>query len=178
MSREGGEACGFTLLEILAVLLIIGVMMGMAVLSVAPRDTGKLAHEELTRFKGVLELVSREAVVEAREWGIRFSARGYEFLVQDDQKKWQPPPSGDRLLQARSLPEGWPVEWSVEGEKRERPDKENKPEDPPQILITSDGEMTPFEVEVAVEGRGRELVRYRLSAGMTGRVRVERVEKR
>ncbi|GAB0056244.1 hypothetical protein SIID45300_00549 [Candidatus Magnetaquicoccaceae bacterium FCR-1] len=173
MSRGGVER-GFTLLEILVVLLIIGVMMGMVVLSVSPRDAGKVAREELGRLKGMLELASREAVLEAREWGMRFGKDGYEFLVQDEKRKWQPPPAGERVLQARTLPEGWRIEWNVEGEKQE---KGVKPEDPPQILITSDGEMTPFELEVEVEKRRGVLERYRLSAGVTGRVRVEKVER-
>ncbi|MBF0163543.1 MAG: type II secretion system minor pseudopilin GspH [Magnetococcales bacterium] len=173
MSQRGVER-GFTLLEILVVLLIIGVMMGMVVLSVAPRDAGKVAREELGRFKGMLELASRESVLEAREWGVRIAKDGYAFLVQDEKKTWQPPPSGERILQGRNLPEGWRIEWSVEGEKQE---KELKLEDPPQILITSDGEMTPFELEVEVEKRRGVRERYRLSAGVTGRVRVERVER-
>ncbi|MBF0192362.1 MAG: type II secretion system minor pseudopilin GspH [Magnetococcales bacterium] len=173
--RTKGDQNGFTLLEILVVLLIVGIMMGMAVLSVGPGDREKGTRDELARLKGVLDLVSREAVLDAREWGIRFSDHGYLFLVLDDKNQWRSPPAGDRTLQPRRLPETMPMVLRIEGVPLDK--LEVKPEDPPQVMVSSDGEMTPFELELTVPGDARtgEKVAFRLSAGLTGRTRIERV---
>ncbi|MBF0340574.1 MAG: type II secretion system minor pseudopilin GspH [Magnetococcales bacterium] len=176
MTGPNGKDAGFTLLEILVVLLIIGIMMGMALLSVTPRDREKEAREELTRFKTLLDLAAREAALDGREWGVRFASHGYAFLMLDDKNHWIPPPGGERQLHPRHISDTLSVALRLEDASH--PEDLNIPpksDVPPQVLISSDGEMTSFELDLGVPAARDEGVKYRLQVSMTGRGRVEKV---
>ncbi|NGZ06392.1 MAG: hypothetical protein G8237_08550 [Magnetococcales bacterium] len=154
------------------VLLIIGILMGMAVLSIVPRSLDKEVREELSQLKIRMDLARHEAVIAAQEWGIRFAAAGYEFVQLDEEKQWQPVVEAERMWQPYHLPEGWQAELQVEGMVWNRP---FQPEDPPHVVLAADGSVTPFSWEVKVLASRAERVRYRLLAGLTGRVRIEPV---
>lgn len=176
MARPGVRACGFTLLELLVVLLIIGILMGMAVLSVGSRSPEKELREELARFKVRIDLARHEALLEAREWGIRFDGRGgYRFMRLDARRQWQESEDEERLLQPYRLPELFATELRVEGMVLDKP---VRPEDPPQVVLSSDGTVTPFEWDVRWLSGRFERVGYRLQAGLSGRVRIGPLEAR
>src|SRR5690625_3085555 len=73
---------GFTLIEVLIVLLIIGVIVGLAALAFRDNRADELAREA-QRLRAVLALASEEAIVKSRELGLRFDADGYRFFVLD-----------------------------------------------------------------------------------------------
>ncbi|MBF0628732.1 MAG: type II secretion system minor pseudopilin GspH [Magnetococcales bacterium] len=166
------RSSGFTLLELLVVLLIVGVMMGMAALSVGSRDLEKVAREELDRLKVRIGLVVRESQLYGEEWGIRFHPNGYEFQILNDENHWLAP-GADRLLQPHRFPDGFvSMELRVEGNLEDKP---LQPEDPPQVIVSSDGTMTPFQWQLRLLGARGERIVHRLVAGVTGRVQIERV---
>ncbi|MBF0128024.1 MAG: type II secretion system minor pseudopilin GspH [Magnetococcales bacterium] len=165
---------GFTLLEILVVLLIIGITLGMALVPAGSRDREQRGKEELVRLKGLLELVAREAVIDAREWGVLFVDRGYEFLVQDGQNRWRRPDREENLLRPRRLSPGIAIRLRVEGEEVAT----NDGSDPlPQLVFSADGRTTPFQLEweAPAGGRARGGVTWRLSGASGGALRLERV---
>ncbi len=166
---------GFTLLEIMVVLLIIGIMMSMAMVSIGSRGREKAVQEEMVRMKGLFALATQEAVIRMEEWGVRFGLHGYQFLVLDKKNQWHPPVKDERLLKSRYLPDDLRMLVTIEGEEIT---KDVKVDDPPQLIVSSDGEVTPFQVELGGSDGGSGVVRFRLSGQMNGRIRLERVEKR
>lgn len=172
--RRQNDEVGFTLLEIMVVLLIIGIMMSMAVLSIGSQDRAKGVQNEMLRMQGLFTLAAEEAVFGVREWGVKFGLHGYEFLVQDEKNKWQKPAFEERLLKPRHWPDEILMTLQVEGETLTN---EVKPEDPPQLIFSSDGEKTPFQLDLELPANHLESVRFRLTGGMNGVMRMERVTK-
>jgi len=142
---------GFTLLEVLVVLVIIGVVIGFAVLSVDTRP--EELRREGNRIASLLELTSEEAVMNGREYRLVLHRHAYSFeLLQDN--KWRK--SEDELLRARQLPDGMALELRLEDQPQQLSDAEAPaPTEPVALFLLSSGEISPFELTVTDAGTGK-----------------------
>jgi general secretion pathway protein H len=97
------SVAGFTLIEVLVVVLIVAVMIGVASVNLlrAPEDQ---VREEAERLALLLQAAQQEAVLQGRLFAFSAGREGYRFLRLDDQGKWQP--LADDILRARALPAG------------------------------------------------------------------------
>jgi general secretion pathway protein H len=169
-SRSRHASAGFSLLELLVVVVIIGIVAGAIVLSTDIVGRDREAEREAQRLRSLIELLREEALMQTRDYGVLFSRRGYRFYIYDYQQSMWIEPAEDRLLAARELPER--LELSLALEDRDAVlaptlelDEREEPE--PQIMILSSGEVTPFEATVSrefVEGR------YVLAAELDGTI--------
>ena len=93
---------GFTLIEILVVLAIIGLLTGMAVLSAGAASSG--VEREARRLSATLRLAADESRLQGRVLGLRFDSGGYSWheLVADDSRR-----PGPRLTSSGAR---WPAE--------------------------------------------------------------------
>jgi general secretion pathway protein H len=75
---------GFTFIELLIVLVVLGVMLGLVgiVYTRSPLDEVREQAEALTQR---LQVAQGEAATQGRIYGVEFSVEGYHFLVLDDQ---------------------------------------------------------------------------------------------
>jgi general secretion pathway protein H len=71
---------GFTLLEIMVVLVLIGIITSFALLSVGGGPRDRLA-EEAQRLAALVELHQQEAILSGELRGIRFARTGYAILT-------------------------------------------------------------------------------------------------
>ena len=101
---------GFTLLELLVVLVIVGIMLGVVSLNVAPSDR-QATQNEAQRIAVLLQLARDEAIVRNRPIAFELTPDAYRFLVRDG-GEWQPI-QGDDALRARRFSRG-PVAFSIE----------------------------------------------------------------
>ena len=145
-------AQGFTLIEILVVIVLIGIITSMAVINIGGQDDTE--EREARRLAAVLETASREAVIEARELGLILHDDGYRF-TRLEQGEWRSEAfAQDRALRRHPFPDGVRLDVSTEGLPGSRePGADNGDDDDddngrPHILILSSGELTPFEIEV------------------------------
>lgn len=141
---------GFSLIELLVVVTIIGVFAGAAVLSLGVLGSDRELEREAFRFRSLLDLLTEEAVMESRDYGIMFSERAYRFYVYDRQQLLWIDPIGDYFLSEHQLEE--PLSMALFMEERDivldpefDPDLLEAPE--PQVILLGNGEVTPFETE-------------------------------
>ena len=174
------RSAGFTLLELMVVLVLIGIIFTFAMLSLGGDELGELMEQETHRMMTLLDLASDEAVLRGEELAVLFSEDGYEFLLLNEQQRWQRT-EGDGLLKAYTLPADIDLRLEIEGEppiltasavkeeEQEADDDavENEEELQPQVFILSSGEMTPFTV-ILKSPQSR--LRYHLTASLLGSI--------
>lgn len=86
---------GFTLLELLVVLVIIGLTLGLVTLNAAPSQRQAM-QQEAQRVALLLQLARDEAIVRNRPIAFEAAGGGYRFLVRDN-REWKTLPQDDLL---------------------------------------------------------------------------------
>lgn len=157
------SAKGFTLLEIMLVLLLMG-MVSVAVVMTLPNSVNNENSSQwhAQRFSTLLQFAEDHALVNNRELGIEFDQQHYTFAVYDlKKKKWQPF-EDSRISGQVELPDTIKADYKLSGSVWD--EIEQEAEDPflekeylveikgkkkeikitPQVYIMSSGEVTPF----------------------------------
>ena len=146
---------GFTLLELLVVLVVIGILSSFAMLSTGLADRNKPLGKEAQRMLALLRMASEESVQRGAELGLRIDGNGYRFL-RFDRDAWKP--LADDLFRERDLPAAISVKLELEGRPIILDDpnasdattattatsKKDTKTKPPQIVFLSSGEVSPF----------------------------------
>jgi len=163
---------GFTLIEIMVVVVIIGIMVTFAVLSIGSRGLDERLSLEARRLQELISLASDQAVLQGVELGFVQTETGYEFLELKD-GKWIP--AGDGPLRSRDMPEPLFISLTVEG-RRVAPIKTGEAADPktelkPQVLLLSSGEGSEFVLDVRAQQYAPHFV---LQGDVLGRLKMER----
>lgn len=147
---------GFTLVEILVVVVIIGIMITVVTLSAGLAHGDRDLETERDRLVALIDHLRDQATLQNREYGLRCVEGGYQFLVYDAREQlWVQ--GEDDLLRARTLPEGIDIRLWIEGQRVALPDADAmlEPEDiSPQVLLYSSGDMNLFELELRREQGG------------------------
>lgn len=136
---------GFTLLELLVVLLIIGIIITFVTLSIDTRSDD--IEIEAKRFAALLNLAQEEAILNGMEYALEFDATGYLFLELAG-SKWKAIENDD-VLRERKLPEGLNLKLVLEGEEMDMELSGNVFDAGvalPRIYLLSSGEFTPYEI--------------------------------
>lgn len=158
--QPASTASGFTLLELLVVLVIIGIVSSFAVLSTGLATHDKPLDKEAQRLLALMQMASEESVLKTEELGLTVSKDGYHFL-RYEQNAWQP--LEDDLFRERNLPDDLALDLVLEGrpivlEDPTQSDSKTKSSSDmkddkdkvkaPQILFLSSGEVSPFALTV------------------------------
>lgn len=165
---------GFTLLEVMVVMILVGIMTGFALLSIGGGARDRLA-EEARRLAALVELHQQEAILNGETRGIRFDRASYALLSLDDQGRWRPPVAATTLVR-RQLPEGLTLGLWIEG-RPVTPDSENEPpNEQPQVLLLASGEATEFVVIFGfADDAGPNALRQRVAGDTLGRLTMDAV---
>lgn len=139
---------GFTLVEILVVMVIIGIMMAGAIVAVSMVGGDRDLETERDRILALMDHLRDQAAMQVREYGLRVYEGGYQFLYYDPRVAlWLD--EQDDLLRPRELPPGLTMRVWIEGRRIVIPDADVDPDQRrPQILLYSSGELNLFELEL------------------------------
>ncbi len=80
---------GFTLIEIVAVLVVIGVTFALAALSMGKSDSFIL-NSEARRFAVILEQTRQEAIVRSEKIAVALRGPKFRFLRFNEKNQWKP----------------------------------------------------------------------------------------
>lgn len=155
--RLHGRSGGFTLIEILVVVVIIGIVMSIAILSITLAGGDSQLQEEAQRMVSLVDVAQDESLLQGREFGLEFMVDAYRFVEFDPLTRQWSEIIGDDTLRLRELPEELELELYIEDRRvilkndparmssddRDRPGIERYA---PHVLIYSSGDMSPFEV--------------------------------
>ena len=139
---------GFTLIEMLVVVFIIGIICAGVLLSVNVTGTDHELQTESERLATLMNYARDAAEMQTREFGLACSAKGYEFYAFDPRTAlWGSIPEDD-ALRARTLPAGLTLKLNVEGHDVVfKPPNKEEPKKP-DIMIFSNGDLSAFELTV------------------------------
>jgi general secretion pathway protein H len=176
---------GFTLLELMIVMVIMALLVGVMVPSINFGDEDDQVKEASMRFKAVFDLASEYAMLNNYELGIIIKDNNYRFVAYDGQRwsdfaaeKYFEPPEQDEELELELELEG--LVWaensllnSVTFEVDEEDDDDSKEMLSPQIFILSSGDITPFRLTFSKEKNFGEVVYYQVTGDFATPVTLE-----
>ena len=138
IARVRTKQVGFTLIEIMVVVVIISVMSVAISLSLGG-TSDRTARLQANRFIAVVNEVRDEAVIAGQDYAlvVEEKAQTYAFTVARQSGRTL---VSDALFKTRSIDAEVKIEWQVFEVFEE--DQEAKP----KVLITSLGDITPFEM--------------------------------
>lgn len=158
------QASGFTLVEILVVLIIVSVMSGIVVTSLPSSFQNSDFDEESLRLKTVIELIREESLTRASEYGLNTDKDNYSFFVYNEiEQNWTQ--LNTKPYAEHKLGYGILLKTTIEDNElilTDEEDEESSVPNAPRILLLSSGEMTPFEITIAL---GRDKTRTLVSDG-------------
>ena len=157
---------GFTLLELMAVLVIIGIILTFVTLTAGGDKRAEQMGREVQRLAALIEMASDEAVMRSEQFAIRFGEDEYEFMILRDNEWFTV--TEDPVLRPRSLPQG--VELRLELEENHPEQMTSEDAELPQVFLLSSGEMTPFILTLTASETE---TKYYLKASLLGRLELE-----
>ncbi len=167
------RARAFTLIELLVVIVLLGILVSLAVLTTGSSSTSRELRDEARRIAALIGVLSDEAVLDSREYGLLVNHEGYRVLRYDEaDARW-------REVERRKvhrLPEWMRLELELDGtplelvaplkqtddraglsdaDSRGRSRERNSgPRLEPQLLILSSGELSPFSLRLSERKAG------------------------
>lgn len=135
---------GFTLVELLVVLVLIGTLVGLAMLGGGFAGSAREMRGEAERLAGLIGVLAEEAVLDNREYGLRIETDQWQVLRFDD-GRWVP--WNDRPPQR--LPHGVEASLEIEGRPLVLAGARGPAASAPHVLILSSGELSPFRLRLS-----------------------------
>lgn len=163
---------GFTLVEVLVVVVIIGIMIAGALISLGAAGGDSQLQQESQRLWALMDYARERAELQTREYGLRVLPDGYGFSVYDNRaNRWINDDLEDSLRE-RTLPAGLAFRLVIEGREvvlekpRDTGQLQDAPPDlTPQVMLFSNGDINDFELTMQREAGGRSVKFHNVATG-------------
>ena len=146
---------GYTLVELLVVMVVLGILLGMVSLSLVPDPTAKL-RRDAERLEALFALAAEEAQLSSSAIAWRGDTKGYAFYRRDRQRDQWIPIADDAQFRGRD----WDVEpmrvtliagdvprWSTRNQRTQDDDGGTA------VTFPRDGLQPAFELRLEADGR-------------------------
>jgi general secretion pathway protein H len=148
---------GFTLVEILVVVVIMAIVISLAVLSIGTTGRDTQLDEESRRIEGLVGLLHERALLEGRDFGVRIEPAAYEFVVYDSRRDRWTALDQEHEFRRRDLPKGVSFQLELDSQivvikPLDRNLKSDAAPSAPQLAIAASGEGTPFRLTLLRDG--------------------------
>lgn len=159
--RFRGELKGFTLIEVLIVIVIISIVTSVATLTIHFNRNKQLESFAHT-LANQITLAEQEAMLRPAILGLALNTKSIQFFIfRDKDHSWQP--IDNKVFHPRNIPEKTQVTLSI--------DNQSTPADgKPRLIITSSGEIPAFTISIGVQD---EKPLYRVIGETNGNVYVK-----
>ncbi len=164
---------GFTLLELLVVLVLMGIILSMAVLSVGDGGRGDQIRQEARRVVATFNLVSDEAVLNSQPYGVQLAQDGYRFLRYTN-NVWQLV-RDDSLLKVRHFSPDIETHLYIDGMDVVLPATIDEGEVKPHLVFYTSSERTPFMLELAYTSSP--VLRQRIEGAPVGKIQLKALKE-
>ncbi len=139
-SRPSRAPRGFTLLELLVVVVLVALLTGTVILGFAGADSDQRLRGSAEQLAYTVELARQYALQRNREWGLYVEPEGLEFAEFDPEEQTWVIQEG-RPFGNPEVPEGVVLRVESEG-LDDLPTAER--DRLPKVILFSSGEVTPF----------------------------------
>lgn len=106
---------GFTLLELMVVVVIIGLVVAGAIITMGATGRDGQLEQERDRLSALIAYTRERGALLTTEYGIRFGEHGYRFVYYDNRLMQWLPETLDDTLRVRHLPDGLDLRLIIEG---------------------------------------------------------------
>jgi general secretion pathway protein H len=158
---------GYTLVEILIVLLIISIVTSIAVISIG-RNENKEIESFANELSQMLSLAEEQAMLQPTVLGLMLSEHSLQFASfkagsSAEKNTWIP--LQDTILGKHDIPNAIQVAVEVGGSRTNSLDRDAKKN--PPIIVSTNGEVTPFTIYLGKKG---EKPRYIVTGDADGQI--------
>ena len=133
---------GFTLIEIMVVILIVGITLGFALLAFGDFGSQRRILMAAEQFLNYVNFVEQQAILGSNTLGIKIEPHGYQALRYQSSQQWLPM-SKQTHIRDQSFPTN-----AIVSLNRGFPYK-----NAPQIIVQSSGDITPFTLTFGTESQ-------------------------
>lgn len=106
---------GFTLLELMVVVVIIGIVIAGAIISLGDTGHDRGLEQERDRLSALIDYTRERGAMMTTEYGILCGQHGYRFVYYDNRTLQWLPETLDDTLRERRLPKGLDLQLIIEG---------------------------------------------------------------